>query len=180
MLVVGAAQVKVALPVVGVLAALTEMENAGSETLVLPSLTLITMFEWVYAAVGVPFRLPFAVLKVAQDGLFEILKPSVSPSASVAVGVKLYALPACTEVAGVPLMVGARFVTVVAFVAFVAFATVMVNAAREDFFLPSLALMTMSECWPAVVGVPLSNPVELEKVAHVGLLRMENHIRSPF
>ena len=38
---------------------------------------------------GVPERRPVVVLKVAQDGLFWIVKASVSPSASDAVGWKL-------------------------------------------------------------------------------------------
>ena len=57
-------------------------------------------------AVGVPESCPVLVLKVAQDGLPEIEKVSVLPLGSVVVGVKLYALPAITEVGGVPLMVG--------------------------------------------------------------------------
>jgi hypothetical protein len=48
------------------------------------------MFEYVptCAAVGVPARRPLEVLKVAHDGVLVMLKVSLSPSASLAVGVK--------------------------------------------------------------------------------------------
>ena len=68
------------------------------------------MLENVPADAGVPESLPVEVLKVAQDGLFWMLKVSVSPSASLPVGWKLYAWPAVTEVVGEPEMVGGRFV----------------------------------------------------------------------
>jgi len=49
----------------------TVIVNAGSDALTLPSLTLITTFGKVptSAVAGVPLRVPFAVLKVAHDGL---------------------------------------------------------------------------------------------------------------
>jgi len=68
------------------------------------------MLENVPTDAGVPESLPVEVLKLAQDGLFWMLKVSVLPSASLAVGWKLYACPAVTEVAGDPVIVGARFV----------------------------------------------------------------------
>ncbi len=57
----------------------------------MPSLTAMTMFEYVptCAAVGVPDNWPVLVLKVAQVGLFVMLKVSGSPFASDAVGRKL-------------------------------------------------------------------------------------------
>ena len=68
------------------------------------------MFENVPTDDGVPESVPVEVLKLAQDGLFWIVKVSVSPSASLPVGWKLYAWPAVTEVVGEPEMVGGRFV----------------------------------------------------------------------
>ena len=67
----------------------TVIENAGNFVVALPSLTLMTMFEWVAAADGVPLKRPVVVLKEAQLGLFWIAKPNVSPLASFAVGWKL-------------------------------------------------------------------------------------------
>ena len=53
----------------------TAIEKAGNDELAVPSLTLITMFEYVAmsAAVGVPESLPVEVLNVAQAGLFWML-----------------------------------------------------------------------------------------------------------
>ena len=67
------------------------------------------MFEYVptSAAAGVPDSRPVEVLKVAQSGLLLMLKASVSPSASDAVGTKLYALDAFTAPGAVPEIVGA-------------------------------------------------------------------------
>ena len=74
-------------------AALTVIVNAGSCAVSWPSLTLIVMFANapMLALVGVPARRPFAVLNVAQLGLFRMLNVSVVPAlASVAVGVNVY------------------------------------------------------------------------------------------
>jgi hypothetical protein len=84
--------------------------NAGKDAVKRPSLTVMTMFENEPAALGVPLKRPLAVSNVAQLGRFWIVKPSVPPSGSLAAGVNEYALPAVTEVDGVPLIVGARFV----------------------------------------------------------------------
>lgn len=62
----GAIQLKEAVPVD---AALTAIEKAAKEALAVPSDTLMVMPEWVPAAVGLPVRLPVAVLNVAHDGL---------------------------------------------------------------------------------------------------------------
>ena len=77
-IVVGAVHDSVALPLLG---AVTVIENAASEALAVPSLTLITMFEYApaCAAVGVPDRRPVVVLNVAHDGRFWMLYVSVSP-----------------------------------------------------------------------------------------------------
>ena len=92
--------------------AFTVTANAASEALEVPSLTDITMPEVVPTAVvaGVPDSWPEAMLNVAQLGLFCTLKLRVLPLGSVVVGVKLYAVPAVTEVAGVPEIVGAAVV----------------------------------------------------------------------
>jgi hypothetical protein len=88
--------------------AVTEIANAGNDVVALPSLTRMTMFEYVptCTVVGVPDTLPLEALNVAQFGLFAMLKASVSPFASEAEGWKTYALPAATEVAGAPLITG--------------------------------------------------------------------------
>jgi hypothetical protein len=78
--------------IVGVLfegALVTEIANAGNPSDKLPSLTRITMLLKLPVAVGVPERRPVVALKVAHDGLFWIVKASVSPSASAAEGWKL-------------------------------------------------------------------------------------------
>src|SRR5690606_9545628 len=58
---------------------------------------------------GVPDRRPVFVSKSAHWGRFSIEKVSTSPSASEAVGTKLYADPATTCVCGLPEIVGAWF-----------------------------------------------------------------------
>ena len=71
--------------------ALTTIENAASCALPpCPSLTAMPMFANVpmFAAVGVPWSRPVVALNVAQPGRFVMLKVSVPPSASLAVGVK--------------------------------------------------------------------------------------------
>ncbi len=90
LLIVGRVHVKVALPVVTG-AAITATVKGAREVVTLPSLTLmvIPVDEPTLAAVGTPLNLPLAVLKVAHAGLLLILKPSASPLASLAVGVKL-------------------------------------------------------------------------------------------
>src|SRR6185437_12630032 len=92
---------------VGVLGAVTPIEKAGRAALAVPSLALMTIFEYmpVLEDVGVPDRAPVAMLKLAQEGLFCTLKDSVAPLESLAVGWNLYVCPACTEVAGEPLIV---------------------------------------------------------------------------
>jgi hypothetical protein len=91
--------------------AATEIEKAGRAALSEPSETVMTMPLKVRTSVaaGVPDSLPVAVLNEAQLGRFVIENVSELPSGSLAKGVKLYGEVACTEVAGVPEMVGARF-----------------------------------------------------------------------
>jgi hypothetical protein len=103
-------------------------------------------------------------LKLAQAGRFWTLKVSASPFASEATGVKLYADPTFTVAAGTPAIVGAVLVTVIE------------NGAREAVDTPSLTVMMMLEYVPTFtsVGVPVSSPVLLLKVAQVGLPEIEN------
>jgi hypothetical protein len=105
--VVGGVHDTVAL-MVEVAAALTMMLNAGSEDVALPSLTLMTMLEYVptLAACGVPASWPVLVFKIAQDGPLLTENVSVEPLAPLAVGAKLYCLPAVIAVGGEPLIVG--------------------------------------------------------------------------
>src|SRR6185503_5086615 len=146
------------------------MVNAASEAVPpFPSLTLILMFAYAstFAAVGVPERRPLLVSNAAQAGLFVMLNVSVSPLLSAAVGWKLYAAVAFTEVFGAPEIVGATFAAV---------DTVSAkpgNAAVPP--LPSLTLMMMLLVVPTFdeVGVPESFPFAMLKVAQAGLLCTE-------
>jgi hypothetical protein len=120
-----------------------------------------------FAAVGVPVKAPVVVLKFAQPGLFWMANVKVVPAfASLAVGVKEYAAPAFTDVAGVPEIVGGVFDDV----------TVMENAASDADAVPSLTLITMLLFVPtcAAPGVPCSRPVVVSKVAHTGRFAIEN------
>ena len=137
MLRVGAAQLSVAEPLPLPLA-LTEIENAASDVVTLPSLTRITMFEYVptCASVGVPLKRPVEVLKDAHAGLFEMLNVSESPFESLAVGVNEYADPTPTEVDGVPEIFGALLDVDAAL-------TVMEKVGSEVVTLPSLTRMRM-------------------------------------
>jgi hypothetical protein len=157
----------------GVLATVTA--NGASAVLILPSLTLMTMFEYVptFVADGVPISWPVTLLNVAHIGRFWMLKPSVLLSASAAVGRKLYACPAVTEVDGAPLIVGALLAEPV---------TVSVNGVSPTPTLPSLTRIWMFEYVPtlAAVGVPDNTPVALLKVIHAGRLTMAKRSGSRF
>src|SRR5262245_40147908 len=108
------------------------------------------MFAFEPAAVGVPASWPVAVLNVAQLGRFWMLKPSVSPFTSLAVGRKLYAEPTFALPDGEPLMVGAVFVCVGAGVGVVLAAfTAIENAGSETVFAPSVVEITMLANVPA-------------------------------
>lgn len=69
---------------------MTVTENGGSETLCLPSLTLMTMFDVVPTREipGVAVSLPVLVLNTAHAGWLLIEKVSLSPSGSLATGRK--------------------------------------------------------------------------------------------
>ena len=86
----------------------TVIENAGSDAVALPSLTLMMMFWYVptLAAVARFDSRPVLVLKTSHAGLLRIENLSSSPSASEAFVQKLYQLPAFTVVGGVPEMLG--------------------------------------------------------------------------
>src|SRR6185437_13155076 len=92
-LLVGGVQSSVTEPVTGgggeVETALTVIVKLVSAVLIFPSLTLMTMFAAVPAAVGVPESVPELVLKLAHAGLLVMENASVSPFASLALGVKL-------------------------------------------------------------------------------------------
>ena len=81
------------------------------------------------------------------------------PSASLAVGRKLYALPTLIVRTGVPEIVGARFVEPL---------TAIENAGSAVLTRPSLTLMMMLPKVPVAVGVPLKRPVVVLKVAQAG------------
>jgi len=147
----------------------TVIVNALSAVDVLPSLTLIWMLLNVPVEDGVPESLPVDVLKLAHDGLFVMLKVSASPFASLAVGVKLYATPTLPVVDGEPLIFGAVFVPPDDVPV-----TVMLNVGSDAIVTPSDAVMMMLENTPEAVGVPESLPVDVLKLAHEGLFRMES------
>lgn len=108
-MVVGGTQDSVTLPIA---IWFTAMVNAPSEACAAPSDTEIrTLLNWPTSpAPGVPVRRPVAELNVAQAGRFWMLNVKASPSGSEALGWKLYASPARSDVWGVPVIVGARFV----------------------------------------------------------------------
>jgi hypothetical protein len=154
-------------------AAFTLIAKAGNAAEEPPSLTLITMPASVptLAAAGVPLSRPLPVLKPAQDGLLTMEKVRACPEGSVAVGVNEYAVPAVTLVPGEPEIVGPDE----------AAATVIANAGSEVLATPSVTLITIPEYVPRfdVDGVPLSCPVAMLKLAHAGLLMMENVMPLP-
>src|SRR5688500_11539016 len=141
------------------------MLNDGSEVRFVPSLALITMLEYVptLVAVGVPVSAPVEVLKVAQAGRLLIDHVSARPSGSEPVGRNAYALPATTDVDGVPLSTGARLVVELP-------VCVAIEKAGSD-AVPVLLRteIRMLDQVPGVAGVaPSSLPVYTENVAHDG------------
>lgn len=66
----------------------TLIAKAGSDLVAMPSLTLMTIFEYVPTCDedGVPVSLPVLLLNEAQAGFILILKVSLLPSGSDAVG----------------------------------------------------------------------------------------------
>src|SRR5687767_6917653 len=139
----------------------------GSEVVAMPSVTEMMMLDVLPTLdeVGVPESRPVEVLNVAQLGRFWIENCSELPSGSLATGVKLYALPAVTLVAGVPVMVGARFVGGV-----VGALTVMLKAGSEVVAMPSFTEITMPLAVPtfAAAGMPEMRPVDAVKVSQAG------------
>jgi hypothetical protein len=150
----------------------TAMLNDGSEADVTPSVTTIRIDENVPVDDGVPDRRPVDVLNVAQDGLLRTEKVSVRPSGSLAVGVKVYAVPTRAVVGGVPVMVGDWFEFGL---------TVSEKEGSETLVLPSVTEMTMLlqifAC--SAYGTPESWPVLVENDAKAGLLTIENVSRLP-
>src|SRR5204863_9374961 len=119
-------------------------------------------------AVGVPCSRPVVVLKEAHVGRFVMLKVSVPPSASLAVGWNEYAVPAVTDVGGTPEIVGGTFGTAL---------TTIENAASCALPpCPSLTPIPTFAHVPmlAAAGVPCSRPVVVLKVAQLGLFAMRN------
>jgi hypothetical protein len=86
----------------------TVIENAGSDAVDVPSLTLILMFEYVptSALVGMSESWQRVLLKTAHAGWFWIEHVSASPSASEMVAMKLYQAPTLIVVGGVPEILG--------------------------------------------------------------------------
>ncbi len=83
---------------------------------------------------GVPDNRPVLASNVAQVGWLPMLNVSVSLSASDAVGVKAYACPATTDVAGEPEITGARL----------PISTTTVNGPIDELARPSVALTVIS------------------------------------
>ena len=149
------------------------MENGGSDAASMPSDAVMTILLVVPTspAFGVPEIRPELTSNAAQAGRPAMLNERRSPSASEEAGVKEYVVPTSTCLAGDPEIEGARLVAL----------TRMVNDgnAAEDF--PSLTTISIGPAKPASarVGVPLSDPVAVSNVAHVGLFWMANVRRSP-
>jgi hypothetical protein len=146
----------------------TAIANGASAVVSWPSLTLILMFanEPTLAAAGVPCSRPVDAVNVAHVGRLTMLKVSVPPFASLAVGVNVYCVPTVAVVGGVPEIVGGVLDD----------ATVIENAGSAADALPSLTLMTMLlyvRMWDAP-GVPCSAPVLTLNVAHVGRFAIAN------
>ena len=167
MLRVGGVQLSDAEPVPPEVADETTIANGASDALALPSLTATVTPLKVPVAEGVPESLPDVVLNAAHEGLFWMLNVSASPLGSLAVGVKLYAVPTLPLVTGAPVIVGAVFDDDVP-------VTVILKVVSEVEETPSVATSRMPENVPAAVGVPESRPVDVLKLAHDGRLRMEN------
>src|SRR6056297_2917791 len=100
-------------------------------------------------------------------------KLRLSPSGSLAPGVKLYWLPSVTAFAGLPLIVGAELVTTAC--------TVMAKADSDDESWPSLTLITMFSWVPAssLAGVPERRPVAVSKDAQEGGFAISKTSASP-
>jgi len=91
----------------GTLPLTTAILKLGSDVVALPSLTLMTIPEYVPVLVGVPVSLPLYLLKIAHDGLLIIENVNGSLLASEAVGANVYNWFAVKIVNGSPLMTGA-------------------------------------------------------------------------
>src|SRR5450631_3609816 len=130
----------------------TIMVKAASEAVAVPLSTLMTMLVKLptSAAAGVPESSPVTLLKFAHEGWFWTEKVRASPFGSLAVGVKLYAAPTLTDVAGVPLIAGAP--------ATGSAVTVKVKIGNETVAVPLLTLIMMLAKLPTfeAVGVPES------------------------
>src|SRR5579883_834466 len=168
---VGSVQASVAEPFV--CAALTLIVKGASAAEAVPSLALMVMLASVCALAGVPESWPVAMLKLAQLGLLLTENDSVFPAESLAVGVKEYAEPATTLLAGVPVMVTVEEPPLAA-------VTAMLNHSSAV-VLPSAAAIAMLPYFPtlAAVGVPLSCPFLALKVAQAGLLTTEKVMVRP-
>jgi len=75
----------------GTMTLVTAIEKAGKETLSVPSLTVIVIPLVVPTSVlpGEPLIAPLVLSNIAHEGRLVTVKLRVSPSASLAVGVKL-------------------------------------------------------------------------------------------
>src|SRR4029077_15090728 len=112
------------------------------------------------AEFGIPDRRPAVALNAAQLGGIWIAHVRVLPSGSLPTGVKLYAVPAVTEVDGVPVMVGARLAGAEA-------TTCRLKGGSEVVLRMSLTEITIPVVVPtsAAVGVPERRPFEGVKVS---------------
>jgi hypothetical protein len=110
---------------------------------------------------GVPDSRPVAVLNVAHEGRFWMLKVSALPSGSEALGWKLYSNPITVDSSGVPEIVGGRFACAT---------TWMVKEGSDTVAVPSVSEMVMRAEVPtlAAAGEPESRPVLVLNDAQVG------------
>lgn len=148
-------------------APVTLIENAGRLADLLPSDALMTMPDVVPTCelAGVPLKRPVDLLKLAHAGLLVIEKTSGSPFESLAVGWKLYATPLFTVVRGLPEMVGAALYLETARTE---------NAGSAALLEPSVTRIWMLFQEPTDLGLPLSLPLVLLKLAQLGLFVIVN------
>jgi hypothetical protein len=106
----------VVVPPPPVFAGRTSNVKPGRETVEVPSVTEMVMLSYArwFAAVGVPDSLPVLVLNEVKGGACATENLSLLPSASLAVGWKLHAVPTKVVVVGVPLIFGAAAKVVLA------------------------------------------------------------------
>jgi hypothetical protein len=121
---------------------------------------------------GVPEIVPEDASNINHVGLLVIENSSRNPLGLVAVGRNEYTLPTDATTGALPLIFGAMSGSA---------RTVMENGGRYAVEVPSVARIEMLPYVPTFVvgaGVPYRRPLVASKVAHEGLLPIENVSRA--